>query len=288
MITLKAPAKINLFLKIFNRRDDGYHHIVSLLQMVGLYDILTFKERPSGIHFDVSGMPYDRSNLAMAAAELLQKEVDADAVKGAAISLTKHIPISAGLGGGSSDAAATLIGLNRLWSLRWPKERLAKIGAKLGSDVPFFFYGPTAWVSGRGEIVEPIDPVLQGWTVLVNPGLSISTAWAYEQFSKMELTKKGSDITMTSFNYKRPTLEKLIGKPCNDLEKATLVAIPSLKAIKRDLGALGGEGVLMSGSGSTLFALFDTYDLAKKAALEIRKKRGGQAWVAKVLRRTPF
>ncbi len=288
MVTLKAPAKINLFLKIFNRRDDGYHNLVSLLQMVGLYDILTFQDIPAGIRFDVKGMSSDRSNLVVAAAELLRKEAGPYRLKGVAISLIKQIPISAGLGGGSSDAAATLIGLNRLWSLRWPKERLARMGEKLGSDVPFFFYGPTAWVSGRGEMVEPVDAVLQKWAVLVNPGLPISTAWVYERFSKMKLTRKRPKITMTSFNYKKPDVVRVIEKPCNDLEEVTMGIAPSLRAIKKDMGLFGGKGALMSGSGPTIFALFDTYHLAKMAALEIRKKKEGEVWVARVLRRSPF
>ncbi|MDC4222707.1 MAG: 4-(cytidine 5'-diphospho)-2-C-methyl-D-erythritol kinase [Candidatus Manganitrophus sp.] len=159
-VLVKAPAKVNLYLKVLGRREDGYHEILSLMQMVGLYDFLALREEPSDIRLTIenaSSLPADRSNLVFRAAEALQKAAFQGKArsKGVSIRLTKNIPIAAGLGGGSSDAAATLVGLNRLWGLRWPRERLARLGATLGSDVPFFLYGPTAWASGRGDEVEP-------------------------------------------------------------------------------------------------------------------------------------
>lgn len=288
-LTLKAPAKINLYLKIFNRREDGYHNLLSLMQMVGLYDLLTFRKERSGIRLSVENapLPADRSNLIVRAAEMVQRE--ARVSKGVSITLAKNIPIAAGLGGGSSDAAATLIGLNRLWSLRWPREKLAEMGATLGSDLPFFFSGPTAWVWGIGEKVERTLPLVEGWAVLVNPGDPVSTAWVYEQFSKkIGLTKKAPDINMVQLIAQRATLKEILRHPYNDLEKVTLAAFPHLIQIKRELHDLGGEGVLMSGSGPTLFALFRRQETAKKAAFSIEKKGSVQAWVARILRRSPF
>lgn len=286
-ISIKAPAKVNLYLKIVNKRGDGYHNLLSLMQMVGLYDLLTLEKRPSGIGLEVIGstVPNDGSNLVHRAATLLQKEAGLvrGELPGVQITLLKKIPVAAGLGGGSSDAAATLIGLNRLWSLDWSFERLADLAAELGSDLPFFFYGPTAWVSGRGEKIEPIHPFFKGWIVLANPGIGVATAWVYEQLSKkMELTKEAPNITIN------PSLEEVLRQPYNDLEKVTLEAFPDLIQIKRELQALGGEGVLMSGSGPTLFARFSKHEAARKTVVSLKKKSSLQVWLAPVLTRPPF
>ena len=294
LLTLKAPAKINLYLKIINRREDGYHNLLSLMQMVGLYDILTFRRERSGIrlHVENAPLPSDRSNLIFQAAELIQKEARKaghGVSNGVSITLTKNIPIAAGLGGGSSDAAATLIGLNRLWSLRCSRKKLAEMGATLGSDLPFFFSGPTAWVSGIGEKVDRIPPPSGGWAVLVNTGNPVSTAWVYEQFSKkIGLTKKAPDINMVELIAQRAALKDILRHPYNDLETVTLAAFPYLIQIKRELHDLGGGGVLMSGSGPTLFALFRTEDSAKKAAFSIGKKGSVRAWAVRILRRSPL
>ena len=290
---LKAPAKINLYLKILGRREDGYHSLSSLMQMVGLYDLLKFQKEREGIKLRIENslLPADRSNLIFRAAELVQKEAErADGIqRGVAITLVKNIPIAAGLGGGSSDAAATLIGLNRLWSLRWPRKKLAQIGATLGSDLPFFFSGPAAWVSGIGEKVEQTEMKLPGWAVLVNSGNPVSTASVYEQFSKkIGLTKRAPEINMIELIAQRPALKEILRHPHNDLEKVTLSTLPHLIQIKRELHDLGGEGVLMSGSGPTLFALFRKLDIAKKAAFSIEKKSAVRVWVVRILRRSPL
>ncbi len=292
-ISIKTPAKVNLYLKVLGRREDGYHQIISLMQMVGLYDFLVFREERSGVHLTVEGgsLPVDRFNLVLRAAEALQlaafpRETQP---KGASIRLTKNIPISAGLGGGSSDAAATLIGLNRLWGLRWPRERLALLGATLGSDVPFFLYGPTAWASGRGERIEAAAPAEQGWMVLVNPGIAVSTASVYQAFSqKLGLTKSDRELTINKFIAHRPSLREIFHRPHNDLEEVTLAAFPQLTQIKKELLSLGGKGVLMSGSGPTLFATFREYALAKEAAAAFEKKDSVKVWVARILKRSPI
>jgi len=303
-ISIKAPAKINLYLKILNKRKDGYHNLCSLMQMVGLYDHLTLQETPSGIRLHIKNSPLSsgQDNLIVQAAEALQGEVKKSRKgerKGVSITLIKNIPISAGLGGGSSDAAATLIGLNRLWSLNWSRKKLAKIGEGLGSDLPFFFQGPTAWVTGRGEEVEKMNSafangifastVYDRWAVLVNPGISVSTAEVFEDFSKtFVLTNKKSNISIEEVSIQKPAIEEVFLSPYNDLEKTTLKKLPALPALKKRLKALGGEGVLMSGSGPTLFALFPEYATAKKAAAAMKEQSSLQVWVAKVLKHAPF
>lgn len=293
-VLIKAPAKVNLYLKVLGRRGDGYHQILSLMQMVGLYDLVDLREDRSNIHLAIenASLPDDRSNLVFRAAELLQKAAleREGRSKGVSIRLTKNIPVAAGLGGGSSDAAATLVGLNRLWGLHWSRERLAQLGATLGSDVPFFLYGPTAWASGRGERVEPAaSSVSRGWMVLVNPGVSVSTAWVYQEFSrKIGLTKSDREITINKFIAHRPSLREIFHRPHNDLEAVTLEAFPQLTQIKRELLNLGGKGVLMSGSGPTLFACFSEYALAKEAAAAFEKRDSVKAWVVRILRRAMF
>lgn len=293
-VLVKAPAKVNLYLKVLGRREDGYHEIVSLMQMVGLYDFVALREEPSDIRLTIengSSLPIDRSNLVFRAAEALQKTAFQDEArsKGVSIRLTKNIPIAAGLGGGSSDAAATLVGLNRLWGLRWPRERLARLGATLGSDVPFFLYGPTAWATGRGDEVEPATANGAGWMVLVNPGIAVSTAWVYQEFSrKLGLTKSDREISINKFIAHRPSLREIYHHPHNDLEEVTLEAFPQLTQIKKELLGLGGKGVIMSGSGPTLFACFSDYSSAKQAAAAFAKKDLVKVWIARILRRSPI
>lgn len=292
-VLVKAPAKVNLYLKVLGRREDGYHEILSLMQMVGLYDFVALREEPSDIRLTIengSSLSIDRSNLVFRAAEALQKAAFQGEArsKGVSIRLTKNIPIAAGLGGGSSDAAATLVGLNRLWVLRWSRERLARLGATLGSDVPFFLYGPTAWAMGRGDEIEPATANGAGWMVLVNPGIAVSTAWVYQEFSrKLGLTKSDREITINKFIVHRPSLREIYHRPHNDLEAVTLEAFPQLTQIKKELLGLGGKGVMMSGSGPTLFACFSDYSSAKQAAAAFEKKDLVKVWIARILRRSP-
>jgi 4-diphosphocytidyl-2C-methyl-D-erythritol kinase len=182
-LKIKAPAKINFFLNVLQRRPDGYHDLYSVLQMVGLYDELIFEEIPRGMTLVSSSddLPVDDRNLVIQAACALGHV--ARVRSGVRVSLKKNIPIGAGLGGGSSDAAATLVALNRLWKLGFSRGDLANIGQDLGSDVPFFLYGPAAFVSGRGEKVIPCVLDHDRWLVIINPGFKVSTRWVYEQFS---------------------------------------------------------------------------------------------------------
>lgn len=294
-LCLRAPAKINLYLKVLNQRKDGYHNIVSLMQMIGLYDELTFEETEKNLSLQIqnSPLPADQSNLVLRAALLLQKTMISEglAPKGAAICLKKEIPVAAGLAGGSSDAVATLIGLNRLWGLSWPKEKLAQLSEQLGSDLPFFFYGPTAWVSGRGEVAENIQTPFKQWIVLLNPGFSVSTATVFQDFSAQnELTNTGT-ATNISDKQRRLSTDEVLQFPCNDLEIITLKCFTELKGLKEHLYTVGGEFVLMSGSGPSLFGFFGNKEKAEAAAGQIRSMHQNPSlriWVLPLLQVSPF
>lgn len=295
VLILRAPAKINLYLKVINRRDDGYHNLLSLMHMIGLYDQLTLEEIEQGLTLRVHNSPLlpDHSNLVMQAAALLQQEMRSSGhpPKGATLTLKKEIPLAAGLAGGSSDAVATLIGLNRLWSLNLPKEKLARLSEKLGSDLPFFFDGPAAWVFGRGERVEALQLDLKKWVVLVNPGIAVSTAAVFEAFSAQTgLTKTRTPINITGTE-RRPKIEDILQNPKNDLETVTLKRFPQLHTIKARLKEAGGNRVFMSGSGPSLFALFENQEKAEAAARQIRQMYPDplfKVWAVPLLQASPF
>ena len=308
MISLRAPAKINLFLRVGGRRADGYHDIESVMQMVGLYDDVSVQPRRRGIEVRVLGdeLPTGPGNLVYEAATTLAQE--AGIATGATISLTKRIPIGAGLGGGSSDAAATLVALNRLWGLRCSRARLSEIGAALGSDVPFFFHGPTAWVTGRGECVRRIarprlvgEPSPSGWAVLVNPGFAVSTRWAFEGL-RLRRPARGSrtasqaagrsTIGLTNQKSTR-TIPRLPGAPAlawcpveNSLEVITVSEYPVIEEIKGRLRDAGASIALMSGSGPTVFGLFPIRADAVRARAGL--PHAWKGWVVKLLRRMPW
>ena len=267
-ISLRAAAKINLFLHILDRLPDGYHRIFSLMQMVGLYDQIQLK-RIRGrqrIGFSSTGfsIPKGSENLAVKAARIF---LDHYAIRGGVeIKLHNRIPVSAGLGGGSSDAAATLRGLCRLLGKRPEKQELIILARTIGSDVPFFLSGPSALVQGTGEDVRAIRPVGQRWVVLVNSGGSVSTAWAYKEWDKMETERRPRDpgpglkfwLTLAKNQNKisadsRLTfqLAKLPPTLHNDLEEAAERFYPVIGTVKERLHRLGAEGILMSGSGPT-------------------------------------
>jgi 4-diphosphocytidyl-2-C-methyl-D-erythritol kinase len=299
MIALRAPAKINLCLRVLGRRPDGYHELESVFQMVGLYDEVVLRPRRRGISVDVEGvdLPHGSGNLAYDAAVALARE--AGGVRGVSIHLAKQIPLGAGLGGGSSDAAAVLIGLNRLWRLRWPRPRLAALGAALGSDVPFFFFGPTAWVTGRGEHVAPapsLRPSTSGpwpcWAVLVNPGFPVSTQWAFQALDQavggtirktIRLTNGGSIYRMGRLSVASPASVRSMA---NDLERVSVARYPVIEEIKAQLLKAGAVAARMSGSGPTVFGLFATRAEAAKASEGLSPS--WRRWVVRVLRRAPW
>jgi 4-diphosphocytidyl-2-C-methyl-D-erythritol kinase len=263
-LVLSAPAKINWFLSITGKRNDGYHNILSLMQSIGLYDELTFEQSDG---FDlISGMDIPQEeNLVWKAAFALAKRASCD--KGAKISLKKNIPCGAGLGGGSSDAACTLKGLNMLWKLKLDSTELSSIAAEIGSDVSFFLQGPCALIEGRGEILTPLKVLASAVLLLVKPSMSVSTAWAYASYDPLlKLTKKAIDIKLLIQALNRQDFAFLCTLINNDLEYAVAERYPVIKDIKTGLMQSGAVLSAMTGSGSAVFGVFQNRKKAEKAA----------------------
>jgi 4-diphosphocytidyl-2-C-methyl-D-erythritol kinase len=261
-ISVKAPAKINWFLSVLNKREDGYHNIISPIQCVDLFDLLSFEEADEIRVFSDFDIPAEE-NLVYKAAALL-KRVSAYKL-GSSIELKKNIPVAAGLGGGSSDAAYTLIGLNRLWGLNVDKGRLMQLAAEIGSDVPFFLAGMFAIIEGRGEKVMALNTKSSIAMLLVKPEVSVSTAWAYNSF-KTRLTKKAIDIKLFCQALDEKNFAFLRETVFNDLEDVVIRKFPVIGEIKRRLAQDGALLSLMSGSGSAVFGVFNTDKEAVRAS----------------------
>jgi 4-diphosphocytidyl-2-C-methyl-D-erythritol kinase len=267
MLKKPAPAKINLFLRVLRKRTDGYHDIVSLMQKITLYDELTFLPCPKGIVLKCpnSDLPTSEDNLIFRAAETAFAYAGYPA--GIEIILTKNIPVAAGLGGGSSDAATTLMALNEMCRLGLKKAELLQLGAKLGADVPFFIFGNCALAEGRGDKLKTVKNAPKLNLVLINPCFSLSTKLVYESLN-LRLTKKLINYSIPRFF----TEGDIIREMRNDLETASLIMHPELNDIKQLLLRHGALGAMMSGSGPTVFGIFTDENTAKKAAEAIDKK----------------
>lgn len=251
----KAPAKINLLLDVLRKREDGFHEVEMVMTMVDLADRLTMEEMPRDsivISSQAGYIPLDEKNLAFQAAQLIKERYDVR--KGVYIHLDKKIPVAAGLAGGSSDAAATLRGLNRLWGLGISTEELCTLGAELGSDVPFCVTGGTALATGRGEKLEPIQNPPQCWVVLAKPPINVSTADVYGRLRAAELKEHPSTAGMLDA-IERGSFTDICDRLGNVLEKVTLGLYPEVLQVKESMERLGADGVLMSGSGPTVFGL---------------------------------
>ncbi|NJP39018.1 4-(cytidine 5'-diphospho)-2-C-methyl-D-erythritol kinase [Alkalicoccus luteus] len=253
-LTVKAPAKINLTLDVLRRREDGYHEVEMVMTTVDLADRieLTSLSRPViRIESNNGYLPLDDSNHAWQAARKLQERYAPS--KGVRIYIDKHIPMSAGLAGGSSDAAAVLRGLNRLWELNCSMEELAEIGAEIGSDVPFCVYGGTALASGRGVELEFLPAPPSCWVVLAKPRAGVSTKDIY---SRLRLdTMDHPDTAGMIRALEQQDFYGICSRLQNVMEPATFSLEPEVKVIKKRLQQYGADGVVMSGSGPTVFAL---------------------------------
>ncbi|WP_088008421.1 4-(cytidine 5'-diphospho)-2-C-methyl-D-erythritol kinase [Indiicoccus explosivorum] len=253
MLYVKAPAKINLTLDVLRKRPDGYHEVEMIMTTVDLADRIGLSETTGEIRIDSEDrfIPNDSRNLAFQAAQLMK---DTYGIKqGVAITIDKQIPVAAGLAGGSSDAAATLKGLNKLWNLRLSEDELASLGAEIGSDVSFCVYGGTALAKGRGEIIEKLPSPPNCWVVLAKPAIGVSTAEVYGNFSaeKARRPDTGAMIrAIESGNY-----EEMCTSLGNALESVTLDLHPEVAHIKDQMKKFGADAVLMSGSGPTVFGL---------------------------------
>jgi len=275
MIVRQSPAKVNLFLRVLRKRADGYHDILSLMQRISLCDEMSFSLRDEGIVVTCPGtsLPEDRNNIVYRAAEAVLAL--AGGKTGVEITIRKKIPVAAGLGGGSSNAATTLVTLNEMAGTNLGTEELMRMGAKLGADVPFFIFGRTALASGIGDHLEAVDGIPPIWFVLVNPGFEISTREVYERL-RLGLTEDSIQYTMPQLT----TVSRVAEELYNDLERVSLPLYPALSEIKERLTAQGASGSLMSGSGPTVFGIFESEDDARKAEGKLREARIGSVFVA--------
>ncbi len=257
-IVLDARAKVNLGLEVVRKRDDGYHEIRTLLQTIGLSDRIAIRRtRGEGVRLRCpgSGLPTGDENLVVRAARLLRER--SGCRHGAEIVLHKRIPIGGGLGGGSSDAAATLVGLNRLWGLRMTRRDLVAFASEIGSDVPFFIRGGTQLAEGRGEILHPLPPLPRLPVAVIDPTLFLSTASIY-QSGNIRLTPDGPLSRLMHCDLtSRSRALTCIARLHNDLEPAVERRAPRVARILRDIRALGSEVARVTGSGSCVFVLAD-------------------------------
>ncbi|MCG3175327.1 MAG: 4-diphosphocytidyl-2-C-methyl-D-erythritol kinase [Candidatus Omnitrophica bacterium] len=271
-VRVLAPAKVNLYLRVIRRRPDGYHELDTLFERVGLYDKLTFRHAPAlTLRCSDPSLPTDERNLALKAALALKRHSGYGA--GASIRLVKRIPHAAGLGGGSSDAAAVLLGLDRLWRLGYGVRKLSRIGLEVGSDVPFFVAGvPFAVGRGRGERLRPVPAGgVRLWHVLVKPPFGISTREAYQGLDPVSLTPYRADAKMLLRSAKLGEWERLAGFLRNDLEVSLNKRVTEIAKIKAALVEQGAHASLLSGSGSTVFGVYASARLAARAARRLRR-----------------
>jgi 4-diphosphocytidyl-2-C-methyl-D-erythritol kinase len=281
-ITLRSPAKINLCLSVLGKRPDGYHEVEMMMQMVELCDEITVTRGRAGIRVscDTGSVPSGERNIAWKAAhEMLTA---AGSSEGLAVEIKKNIPVAAGLAGGSGNAAAVLVAADRLLDTRFGVDRLAAIGAKIGMDVPFFFFGPTAFARGRGELVTAVAPVPVCWVLLINPGFETSTAWVYENLN-LRLTKKVDCNKIARF-----TVRNIAEGLHNDLEAVTAVAYPVINRIKEALLAQKALGVCMSGSGPTVFGIFESESACRTAAANLSQGETWRIFITRTLTESPL
>lgn len=268
MVTRPAPAKLNLTLRVTGTRPDGFHTLESLVVQVPLADTVRVAARDDeriALKCDRPDIPADASNLAWRAAEKLRKA--AGISKGADIALTKRIPAGAGLGGGSSNAATTLQLLNELWRLGWPLDRLAEIGAQVGSDVPVFLHGPLSIMRGRGEVVERLPQAYDFWAAVVLPPLHCATPAVYAAWDR--LTEHPTRPALGDVRARLGAPAALMEMLFNDLEEAAFAVNPSLRELAARATNAAGQPVRLTGSGAALFSLFAERFAAQRCAAAI-------------------
>ncbi|RPI74563.1 MAG: 4-(cytidine 5'-diphospho)-2-C-methyl-D-erythritol kinase [Desulfobacteraceae bacterium] len=274
-IYIKTPAKLNVRLKVIGRRPNGYHDLVSIMAPITLFDELELEKSVSEITLTSEGfrVPNNADNLVYRAAELFLKQAGLKA--GVQIKLKKGIPVAAGMGGGSSDAAATLRSLNELFSRPFSFAELSSMAVQLGADVPFFLQPRPCIARGIGEILEPIENWPEMRYVIVHPPLEISTAWVYANL-KLGLTGDEDGYIRKCLKFRFSSIASILE---NDLEQVTIAHYPVIDSIKSHLLKAGAEGALMTGSGPTVFGLFSSLDKAQTAAHDLAAFKLGDIFV---------
>lgn len=269
-IVIKAMAKVNLGLDVLRRRENGYHDVKMVMQTVNLYDTLTLSKIDEGIVIttNTGELPLNEDNLIYKAAKLLLEYVDKKA--GVSIHLDKRIPIAAGMAGGSTDAASTLLGINKLYNLDLTKEELAEVGVKIGADVPYCIYGGTYLSEGIGEVLTKLPDAPDCYVVIAKPGIGVSTKYVYENLH-IETVEKHPDIDGMIDAIKTGSLDGVTEKMENVLETVTIKRYLEIETMKKCLLENGAENALMSGSGPTVFGIFKEEKIAKQALSKLQK-----------------
>jgi 4-diphosphocytidyl-2-C-methyl-D-erythritol kinase len=278
---LLSPAKVNLRLEILKKRKDGYHEVRTLLQKISLYDQLQFslkKGRGISVTTDHPNLPVGKDNLVYQAVQSIMKKSDYQG--GVLIEIEKRIPLGAGLGGGSSNAATTLQAMNQLLEVGLSKRELMRIGLQIGADVPFFFLESAAIASGIGERLRKIE-LPGGWYVLIYPNFEVSTHWAYQNFI----------LTRRQLRFNLPKLlttpEEISSLLYNDLEEVVSRKYPQIEAMKKMLYSAGALGASMTGSGPTVFGVFSGEKGASEAYNKVKRMVRGKGWVVLKVRSIP-
>ena len=270
---LKAYAKINLALDVVRRRDDGYHDVRMIMQTVRLFDRISLKRtkgRNIRISTNLSYIPCNEDNLVYKAIDIIRKK---HGIKdGVEALIEKHTPVAAGLAGGSSDAAATLVGMNQLFSLGISQSSLIEYGASFGADIPFCIMRGTALSQGIGEILTPLPPVPDCWLLIVKPSFSMSTRFVYQHLDPD--TALHPDIDGMVEAIRKGDLAGMTERMGNSLEQVTAAHFPDILSMKKKMTELGAMNAIMSGSGSTVFGVFDQKEPAVEAASVFRQETG--------------
>jgi 4-diphosphocytidyl-2-C-methyl-D-erythritol kinase len=287
--TLPPFAKINLSLRVLGRRADGYHEIRTVFQTITLRDRLTFTPLDAPrveLECDAADVPADDSNLVTRAAHLLRERFGVR--HGARVKLEKTIPAGGGLGGGSSNAAVTLVGLARLWEIEATRDELCVFGATLGADVPFFLTGGTALGTGRGAVVTPLDDAPHMSLLIITPRVKISTAEAYQALNAPALTKEFAPVNLLVSRAKSDFSDSFPWALANDFEPVIFRHHPEIARARDALLEAGAVGALLSGSGSSVFGVFESAAQVAQARVALRVEAGWQTFACETLSRVDY
>ena len=280
MVTVEANAKINLTLDILGKRPDGFHEVAMVMQTIGLHDTLVMEktERDIELSINVPWLKADEKNLAWRAAELIRQEYGLEG--GVRIELTKRIPVAAGLAGGSADAAAVLKGMNDLYGLQLDEEKLCELGARLGSDIPFCIMGGTMLATGRGEVLTRLSDMPETWVVLAKPRISVSTAWAYQNYDEQGADRHPDNEAIRQA-IARGNRKAVAGLLCNVLESVTIKKYDVIAEYKQMMLDKGAMASMMSGSGPTVFGLAKSREQAESIADVLRQETNADVFVTR-------
>lgn len=275
-LKLKARAKINLGLDVVRKREDGYHEVRMIMQMINLYDKITLRKKTEPgitVTTNLSYLPVNEDNLVYRAAKLLMDEFQVDG--GLEIELQKYIPVAAGMAGGSTDAASVMVGVNKIFQLGLNKKQLMERGVKIGADVPFCIMRGTALAEGIGEELTPLPAMPHCSLVIAKPKIHVSTKFVYGNLKVKELTEH-PDIDGQVQALRENDLEQLVARMGNVLETVTIPAYPVIDEIKHMMMKYGAMGAMMSGSGPTVFGIFEKEDKAQEVCRLLKKEKAAK------------